>query len=98
MPGGNGHRGNGHRAPAADNQGGTDGPPVRAYSPGRVNLIGDHTDYNEGLALPMAIDLGTTITYVPDGGPRIVLESSHDPRPADVDMHLSLDTRLLEAL
>ncbi len=32
--------------------------PVRAHSPGRVNLIGDHTDYNEGVALPMAVDLG----------------------------------------
>ena len=31
---------------------------VQAHSPGRVNLIGDHTDYNEGLALPMAVDLG----------------------------------------
>jgi len=34
---------------------------VRAHAPGRVNLIGDHTDYAGGLALPMAIDLGTTI-------------------------------------
>lgn len=36
--------------------------PVTAYAPGRVNLIGDHTDYTGGLALPMAIDLGTTVT------------------------------------
>jgi galactokinase len=34
---------------------------VRAHAPGRVNLIGDHTDYTGGLALPMAIDLGTNV-------------------------------------
>jgi galactokinase len=32
-----------------------------AFAPGRVNLIGEHTDYNEGLALPFAISEGVTV-------------------------------------
>lgn len=36
--------------------------PVRTfYAPGRVNLIGDHTDYCGGLVFPCAIDRGTTV-------------------------------------
>jgi galactokinase len=34
-------------------------PQVRAAAPGRVNLIGEHTDYNDGFVLPMAIDRAT---------------------------------------
>jgi galactokinase len=33
-----------------------------AFAPGRVNLIGEHTDYNDGLALPFAITQGVTVT------------------------------------
>ena len=34
---------------------------VTAFGPGRVNLIGEHTDYNDGLALPFAITAGVTV-------------------------------------
>ncbi|MBT8270756.1 MAG: galactokinase [Flavobacteriaceae bacterium] len=35
--------------------------PALFFSPGRINLIGDHTDYNMGLVLPGAIDRGITV-------------------------------------
>jgi len=42
------HEGRGHRG-------------VQAFAPGRVNLIGEHTDYNDGLCLPFAIARGVTV-------------------------------------
>ena len=36
-------------------------PAIRVQAPGRVNLIGEHTDYNDGLVLPCAIDYRTVI-------------------------------------
>lgn len=34
---------------------------IKVFAPGRVNLIGEHTDYNNGLVFPVAINKGTTV-------------------------------------
>lgn len=42
-------------------------PTLLSYAPGRVNLIGEHTDYNDGFVLPCAIKYGTAIVAKPNG-------------------------------
>jgi galactokinase len=44
------------------------GRSVQAFAPGRVNLIGEHTDYNDGLCLPFAVQRGVTVTATPTTG------------------------------
>lgn len=71
---------------------------VVARAPGRVNLIGDHTDYNEGLALPMAIDLGVEVTLTEGAGDRMVLTTTFDPEPAVLSVDLAFDPVTLQAI
>ena len=66
---------------------------VRAHAPGRVNLIGDHTDYTGGLVLPMAIDRGTTVE-LDRIGEWVVLLSSDQPEPAVVDLGVAFPQRV----
>lgn len=41
-------------------------PQVAACAPGRINLIGEHTDYNDGHVLPMAIEQSTLVLAAPN--------------------------------
>lgn len=57
---------------------------VRA--PGRVNLLGEHVDYNDGFVLPAAIDRATYIAFSPVGAPHSTLWA------ADFDQQVSFST------
>jgi galactokinase len=66
---------------------------VTAFAPGRVNVIGDHTDYTGGLCLPMAIHLGTTVTGERTGT-RVELTSADEELPAAVRVDVEDPTSL----
>jgi galactokinase len=71
------------------------GPGIAVRAPGRVNLIGDHTDYNDGFVLPVAVQLECVIRGVPadgvvrlrstelDEAAEVVLAEVGDPRSVE---------------
>ncbi len=50
-------------------------PPGLTRAPGRVNLIGEHVDYNEGWVLPAAIDRSVVMAFEPKTEPLIEIEA-----------------------
>jgi len=55
-------------------------------APGRVNLIGEHTDYNEGFVMPAAIDFSTSVVIDARDDRRIVIRSRNFSETAELDL------------
>lgn len=71
-------------------------PEMMSYAPGRVNIIGEHTDYNDGFVMPCAIKFGTAIAARKNGTDRMRVlavdvngEYDEFPVTADMDKHES---------
>ena len=63
--------------------------PLKVSAPGRINLLGEHTDYNEGFVLPATIDQQISFTFEKNGSPnrcRITSTSLGKVMRADLDL------------
>jgi galactokinase len=68
---------------------------VVARAPGRVNLIGEHTDTTFGHCLPIAIDRAVVVTYTPDeSSAMVVLTSETETEPAAVGLDAEVPSSL----
>lgn len=64
----------------------TASPTALVRSPGRVNLIGEHTDYNDGFVFPLGIERGTYLALRPRADRRAVLHATHFAETVTLDL------------
>jgi len=67
-------------------------PRVTADAPGRVNLIGEHTDYNDGFVLPAALPLRTTVELTPRPDDQVRAWSAEFTDHPPVEFRLNVET------
>lgn len=70
---------------------------LRIWAPGRVNLIGDHTDYTGGLCLPFALPLGILFELEPRER-RLELRSDLDAQPCNVELPVDMHAGAMASL
>ena len=62
-------------------------PPIGVWAgPGRVNLIGEHTDYNDGFVFPFAIDRATAMAVAPRQDRVIRIASAFSPEHVEIPL------------
>jgi galactokinase len=69
---------------------------ARFVAPGRVNLMGDHTDYNAGFVLPLALDRACTVVASPADGGTVTARSQELAGTVTVPADGSADPRAVE--
>ena len=67
--------------------------PFTVSAPGRVNLIGEHVDYNDGFVLPMAIERHVSIHVRPRADRLVTLVTERDPLAVTLDLDGPIEPR-----
>jgi len=61
-------------------------PSVKTFAPGRIEFIGNHTDYNGGMVMGVALDRGVTVEAAPAEKSHLRLTTTHGETPVEIDL------------